>query len=541
MKGIVVYATKNLILEIIDPSIDALKDAVSRELSIARMELGLRRLTYEDSGAFKTISEDSELIEALNDNKVVHALRDCDPDPEDIYIVPKDVLIELIESFRRSVDMLMTNISERRTCITPYTVDRRGKNASSVVSLNSSWTEVAAVVNREEEIDLSGDVTALSNILEIIEDCFVDTTRTQQMLKLLRILEKSSISGVWDFLIQKLRTQLESVFLIVFSALIEKPSMQPSEMHVKKLINTNIDNGPISVSDFVRQLSAREWVNIVPQKWLFLEGKSRIGQTKLNDREQRASYIANLLVGSNIKKLVLLDGHGRMLFSIFKALENLGHGLANSIEVVLADLDKNSDAWHKNFAPKNTIAYFGNIFDRKESDRTMFYFNFCNLEDDISNPMRLAEFCEQYFVNPLMYDIEVLVSFDCARARYKGKPHYKNPEVWLCAKQYPIAPDDERFEWMHEKSKKGCTAKPYIGKHLITGRENYATLILRRKQHPNEGVELQEEELILFESLSKDSKKYDLNAFVRQQKLEVKNKSSNADLYNSIKIAWSKK
>ena len=100
------------------------------------------------------------------------------------------------------------------------------------------------------------------------------------------------------------------------------------------------------------------------------------------DQQSRARAIVDTLIKLNLKHICLMDGHGRMIYEIFAALQEKGKNI-DSYRIDVYDSDKDVYEWHKLFFPENVFSFHKNIFESVTEDfKGILYLNFCNLSDN---------------------------------------------------------------------------------------------------------------------------------------------------------------
>jgi len=80
------------------------------------------------------------------------------------------------------------------------------------------------------------------------------------------------------------------------------------------------------------------------------------------DQKIRANAIADSLIETNSKNLVLLDGHGRIFYEILSSLKVKDTQNFNDYTFDIYEIDPNAHAWHLYFFPKSVTSYGQNIF-----------------------------------------------------------------------------------------------------------------------------------------------------------------------------------
>ena len=106
-----------------------------------------------------------------------------------------------------------------------------------------------------------------------------------------------------------------------------------------------------------------------------------VGDRVQSDQDIRARQIVRCLEERNITRIRLMDGHGRMLFSIMHALVLAGKNLHNyTFEVY--DICEQAHEWHSHFFPEsNVISIQRNILLDEVPAGTFLYLNFTSIGD----------------------------------------------------------------------------------------------------------------------------------------------------------------
>ena len=131
-----------------------------------------------------------------------------------------------------------------------------------------------------------------------------------------------------------------------------------------------------------------EWLNIFSKLCLFKRGE------KDTDYDARVDYIWNkwnmICINDKETKLVLMDGHGRIVYRLLKKIHD--NGLQNSRKIVVVDLDQTVDRWHKAFFPSCSVeSVHGDIFKQANRIKPCFlYLNFCGIAGMVENTMNIS-------------------------------------------------------------------------------------------------------------------------------------------------------
>ena len=150
------------------------------------------------------------------------------------------------------------------------------------------------------------------------------------------------------------------------------------------------------------------WAEFVTKKGILFPKSMKISST-MSDQMCRVGTIhRHLKEYCIINKVILMDGHGRIVSELKDQLSSLKHKV--SIHVV--DIDSLSDRWHKLFFPKTVKCEVRNILDVVNSidldkNDTFIYLNFCGIADALSQlSMTVPD-----FVDKLEKIRHVMVSF----------------------------------------------------------------------------------------------------------------------------------
>ncbi|CAD2216811.1 hypothetical protein ADEAN_000428900 [Angomonas deanei] len=115
------------------------------------------------------------------------------------------------------------------------------------------------------------------------------------------------------------------------------------------------------------------------------------------DTTVRARAVAQQLVKSAAKRLVLLDDHGRLTYSILADLKSRNRELFDNLEIVAVSVDESCQQWQENFLPKPNLETklmdifseeFTELLKEYEGNETLFYFSLGSLDDE--GRMKLA-------------------------------------------------------------------------------------------------------------------------------------------------------
>ena len=142
-------------------------------------------------------------------------------------------------------------------------------------------------------------------------------------------------------------------------------------------------------------------VDVKPEKWSqWLELWSRdalyqgFDPEVANDQEKRAESLAKKMEDSHVHKIILMDGHGRLVYSLLSKIKERQALNVDSVEVTLVDIDQDVHEWHQAFMPMAKNIY-GSIFDQKPSEDVVMYLNFMGLGGAGQNE-KLLEWLQKY-------------------------------------------------------------------------------------------------------------------------------------------------
>lgn len=138
------------------------------------------------------------------------------------------------------------------------------------------------------------------------------------------------------------------------------------------------------------QMSASTWLNYCDtlgfKDNIFFEKDPNV----FEDQVKRAFHIAETFWRENYRILVLMDGHGRMLYRILRALQTWDIDIDN-IQIYVVELDETTHEWHQHFFPCNVTSVKDDIFnllsshicaDSTNSQKVLPYLNFCGLGNE---------------------------------------------------------------------------------------------------------------------------------------------------------------
>ena len=103
---------------------------------------------------------------------------------------------------------------------------------------------------------------------------------------------------------------------------------------------------------------------------------------KLN-QEQRALAVLKALEVQGSSVLILMDGHGRFLFTIMKLMTAQGKNV-DDYTFIVVDINSTCHSWHQRFFPKSVYSIKADIFDFEStiSGNCLTYYNFCGMGTD---------------------------------------------------------------------------------------------------------------------------------------------------------------
>jgi len=116
------------------------------------------------------------------------------------------------------------------------------------------------------------------------------------------------------------------------------------------------------------------------------------GSIKDADYDARADFIWkqwNDMCRNNDVNLVLMDGHGRIIYRLLKKIKE--HGLEGKRRIIVVDMNPIVDRWHKLFLPIDHVESIrGDIFEIiKNMDNYLLYLNFCGFAGMVDNIMAI--------------------------------------------------------------------------------------------------------------------------------------------------------
>jgi hypothetical protein len=227
----------------------------------------------------------------------------------------------------------------------------------------------------------------------------------------------------------------------------------------------------VQTSTFFQSLTPYKWSQILEnfKDLLF------INKSKISDQEDRANILVQqIMTNPEIKKIVIMDGHGRFLLTLLKKL-----GLrANHLKITVVDINPVVVDWHRCFFPKKIESIYDNIFNYEPSNTQLVYMNFCGL-GGLKGQMDLANYLAKIKNSAIVTDTDtnlntknLFISFSTERKAKnlkKGlsRPIHERADQWLLLNTYP------ENTWLS-----GLT-KPYVAKKLLDGpKNNFPTFVL---------------------------------------------------------------
>lgn len=137
-----------------------------------------------------------------------------------------------------------------------------------------------------------------------------------------------------------------------------------------------------------------------------------------SEQKRRAKYLIEQVIKTSAKEIVLLDGHGRMLFLVLSLLRE--HDLLQQVSITVVDSDEGAHEWHELFFPEGVSSINEDLFQyvKKTPTKNMYiYANFCGL---MGNTQELVDLIDQVDGNQLM----ISMSTRCCKC------NHKKLEVW---------------------------------------------------------------------------------------------------------------
>ena len=241
--------------------------------------------------------------------------------------------------------------------------------------------------------------------------------------------------------------------------------LQPSIEQVNEL------KKHVQTSTFFQSLTPYKWAQMLEnfKDLLF------INKSKISDQEDRANILVQqIMKNPEIKKIVIMDGHGRFLLTL---LQKLGIR-ANHLKITVVDINPVVVNWHKCFFPKKIESIYDNIFNYEPSNIQLVYMNFCGL-GGIKGQMGLANYLAKIKKTAIVTDTDtdantknLFISFSTERkaknlTKGLSRPIHERADQWLLLDTYP------ENTWLSE------ITKPYVAKKLLDGpKNNFPTFVL---------------------------------------------------------------
>jgi len=166
----------------------------------------------------------------------------------------------------------------------------------------------------------------------------------------------------------------ENPLLKKLSKVLKSPELIPSAREVALLEEQRLGLARLSYPAWLEAL--RDTKDPHRPISLLFEGLGRGAESKWIDQLQRAGGIAQAMVAKQLRKIVLMDGHGRFVFALLDALLSLEQNLAE-YTISLVDLDPDATNWHVEFIPGTHVHC--DILDLEPKEDTFYYLNFCSL------------------------------------------------------------------------------------------------------------------------------------------------------------------
>jgi len=241
--------------------------------------------------------------------------------------------------------------------------------------------------------------------------------------------------------------------------------LQPSIEQVNEL------KKHVQTSTFFQSLTPYKWAQILEK----FKDLLFINKSKISDQEDRANILVQqIMTNPKIKKIVIMDGHGRFLLTLLKKL-----GLrANHLKITVVDINPVVVDWHKCFFPKKIESIYDNIFNYEPSNTQLVYMNFCGL-GGLKGQMGLANYLAKIKNSAIVTDTDtnlntknLFISFSTERKaknleKGKSRPIHERADQWLLLNTYP------ENTWLS-----GLT-KPYVARKLLDGpKNNFPTFVL---------------------------------------------------------------
>jgi len=100
---------------------------------------------------------------------------------------------------------------------------------------------------------------------------------------------------------------------------------------------------------------------------------------EIEDQVLRANSIAAEMVRTNDYRVTILDGHGRIIFLILRALRELNPEMVDRARFTIIDITRSVDQWHRLFLPASTTCYEDDFFGDITRLTGIVYVNFCSI------------------------------------------------------------------------------------------------------------------------------------------------------------------
>ena len=132
--------------------------------------------------------------------------------------------------------------------------------------------------------------------------------------------------------------------------------------------------------------------------------------SRIKDLSGRSNALVKEMINKNIKKIHLMDGHGRFIMALYRSLILNGENI-NNYTIYVYDTDEYVNKWHEIFFPKVIISYKKNIFDILENNikniewckENIIYLNFCGLSNQCE---KLVDNINNLISNKHLYDLK---------------------------------------------------------------------------------------------------------------------------------------
>ncbi|MBA42959.1 MAG: hypothetical protein CMF62_02980 [Magnetococcales bacterium] len=150
-----------------------------------------------------------------------------------------------------------------------------------------------------------------------------------------------------------------------------------------KFIPTIEDVNYVADLGFNKKTSS-EWVKSVNPNYLYeiINPKDECVYYLKRNHLKRAQIIGRAICNNPYKPVILLDGHGRILYWILRYVNQYRPRIINKIRFFIPEIDIVAHEYHKLFFPSSCVCRFMDIKDMIEmlaSQKPIIYANFCSI------------------------------------------------------------------------------------------------------------------------------------------------------------------